>query len=448
MSMEIAARLVEMALNKGAEEAEAYVRMSKKLTIEVKDQAIDSLDSSVTAGYCIRVIKDRRLGFSYSTDFNNIAVTAENAIEGTRYSEPDDYLGLPHTPPSISSENGVKVFDNRIASLSESDAIEYTLAIEKSALKEDIRIKKVRKASGNFSSSNTYIANSRNIKAEYASTACSAHVMAVAEQDSESQMGWDYQGSRFLKEISFEQIGRNASRRALDLLGARKISSLRGFILLDNSISSEFLGLFSAALSAESVQKGKSMLAGKKGEQVLSERLSVKDSGLIDNKLGSRPVDDEGVSTSEKTLIENGVLQCFLYNTYTAKKDGVRSTGNAIRGGYTGLPSVGATNLYLDPVSKEHVTNFKGLVENVDRGVYVIETMGMHTANPITGEFSVGVSGLWIEKGQISYPVKEAVVSGNILDLFKNVIMVGDDLRFYGNIGAPSLLIENIDISG
>jgi PmbA protein len=190
------------------------------------------------------------------------------------------------------------------------------------------------------------------------------------------------------------------------------------------------------------------MLAGKKGELVISQRLNIIDSGLINGKLGSKPVDDEGVATTYKILIDKGVLNGFLYNTYTSRKDNVKSTGNAVRGGFTGLPSVGPSNIYIEPVSKEYTADLSSLIKNMRKGLYVTETMGMHTVNPISGEFSVGASGLWIENGEIQYSAKEAVISGDILQLFKNVLMVGDDIRFYGNIGAPSLLIEGIDISG
>ncbi|WP_333652505.1 TldD/PmbA family protein [Dissulfurispira sp.] len=451
MNTAFAARLVNIAIDKGADRAEVYVKTSKSLSIEVKEQKIDTLESSMTMGYCIRVIKDNRLGFSYSTNPDEMDTVAENAVEASKYSEPDDYLELPSAlqPSAISQP---LIFDNDIALLLESgaedEAINRTLLIESSAFNEDNRIKKIRKASGIFSTNNTYIVNSHGINAHYQSTGCSAQLIAIAEEGSESQLGWDYQGSRFLKDVSFEEVGRTAARRAAQLLGARKINSIKGFVLLDNSVSTEFLGILSSALSSESVQKKKSMLAGKKGDVVMSNRLNIIDSGLLDKKLGSKPVDDEGVPTSHKILIGKGILNGYLYDTYTAKKDGIASTGNAVRGGFTGLPTVGPTNLYIEPTSAEYTKRFENLVKNINRGLYVIETMGMHTANPISGEFSVGASGLWIENGEIKHPVKEAVISGNILDLFKKVVMVGDDLRFYGNIGASSLLIEEIDISG
>lgn len=447
MNTEFAIKLMNIAMKKGADKAEVYVKTSKSLSIEVKEQKIDTLESSMTMGYCIRVIKNNRLGFSYSTNPDEMDTVAENAIEASKYSEPDDYLELPSDLQPLAVSQPL-IFDIDIASLSEDAAINRTLLIESSALNEDNRIKKIRKASGSFSTNNTYIVNSHGINAHYQSTGCSAQIMAIAEEGSESQLGWDYQGSRFLKDVSFEEVGRTAARRAAQLLGARKINSIKGFVLLDNSVSTEFLGILSSALSSESVQKKKSMLAGKKGAVVISDRLNIIDSGLLDGKLGSKPVDDEGVPASHKILIGKGILNGYLYNTYTAKKDGIASTGNAVRGGFTGIPTVGPTNLYIEPVSKEYTNDFQGLIKTINKGLYVIETMGMHTANPISGEFSVGASGLWIEDGEIKHPVKEAVISGNILDLFKKVVMVGDDLRFYGNIGVSSLLIEEIDISG
>ncbi len=260
-------------------------------------------------------------------------------------------------------------------------------------------------------------------------------------------MGWDADGSRFLKDISFEDVGINAAKRAVQMLGSKKINTIKAPVILDNSVAAEFLGVFESSLTAESVQKGRSLLTGKVGQKVLSSKINLIDSGLIPRRLGTRPFDDEGVPTSDKVLIKDGFLQGYLYNTYTAKKDRVSSTGNAVRGGYTGLPGVGITNLYFKAVSESFVMPFKNLLSSMDKGLYITEAMGIHTANPISGEFSIGVSGLWIESGEIKFPVKEAVISGDILSLFQKIEAFGDDLRFYGNIGTPSLLIGAIDIS-
>jgi PmbA protein len=287
--------------------------------------------------------------------------------------------------------------------------------------------------------------NSRGLDKAYSATTCTAQIMVVAEDGSDSQMAWDFEGSRFLSDVVFEEVGRNAATRALLLLRAKAMNGAKCPVILDNSVATEFLGIFSSLLSSESVQKGKSLLAHRQGEEVVNPLVSIVDDGLMEHKLGSRPFDDEGVPTSRKHLIKDGVLQGFLYNVYTARKEGVMSTGNAVRGSFSGLPTVGPTNLYIPACPAS--SGPEDLCRVMGRGLYITDAMGTHTANPISGEFSVGVSGLWIDGGIIKYPVKEAVISGNILDLFRRVSSVGSDLRFYGNVGSPSLLIGATDIS-
>ncbi len=444
MDRTFALKLLDLALAHGADEAEVYIKASKNLGIEVKGREIETLESSMTAGYGVRVIKNKQLGFSYSTDPAEMSRVVDAALSVACFAAPDENLGFPS--PLQSGE--VDIFDIRIASISEDEAIEHVMRIEKAALDADKRIKKIRKAAGHFGTSDTRIVNSRGVDAFYSATGCSAHITVVAEEGAESQMGYDYEGSRFLDEAAFGRVGSNAAKNALQLLGAKKIAPIKGFILLDSSVAVEFLDILASALSSESVQKGKSMLAEKKGEQVLSPLLNIIDNGLLAGRLGSKPFDGEGVPTTNKALIEKGVLQGFLYNTYTSRKEGVHSTGNAARGGPFGLPGVGPTNLYIEPSVPEHALKFEKLLKSIDKGLYVIETMGMHTANPVSGEFSVGISGLWIENGVARYPVKEAAISGTVLELFRQAVMIGDDLRFYGNIGASSILIEAIDISG
>jgi PmbA protein len=439
-----AEKLLDLALDGGADEAEVYVSASKSLGVEVKDGKVENLERSDSFGYSVRVFRDRRLGFSYSTDPAGINDVAMHALESARFSEADEFNEL----PGRATGPEVKIFDAAVASISEKDAIGLALSLELAAFDQDTRIKKTRNAGSSFSNGSVRILNSRGIDASYSSTSCSASIMAVAESGGESQMAWEYASSRFVSEIDFEGIGRNASVKAARLLGARKISPVKGWVLLDPSVVAEFLEVLSSALSAESVQKKKSMLAGKIGEQVISDRINIIDSGLLDGKTGSRPFDAEGVPTSEKIMIGNGILKGFLHNTYTSLKDNTVSTGNAVRGGFTGIPNVGPTNLFISAVSDDFKKDFPGLVSMIDSGIYVTETMGMHTANPISGDYSVGVSGLFIEKGSLAYPVKEVVISGNILDLFSKIVMVGRDVRFYGNIGTPYVLAEKIDISG
>jgi len=438
-----AEELIAVALAKGADEAEIFIRSSKNLSLEIKEQQVDALESSLTNGYSLRIIKDKRLGFSYSTDKESAVSVVEKAVEAARWVDSDEYLELPEP----SSPGSVEIFDSVISSISEEEAIKNVSLVEKAAYDEDKRVKNIRKARGTFRNTNTIIMNSRGVDRQYFSTTCAVQITVVAENKNDTQMGWYFMGSRFMNEISFEDVGRNAAIRALQLLDSRRMNAQKTHIILDNLVAAEFIGILASSLSSESVQKGKSLLSGKIGKSVISKKINIIDNGLIRGKLGSCPVDDEGISSKDKTLINEGILSGYLYNTYTAKKDGVSSTGNAVRSSFAGLPSVGISNLFVDAVSKSDVLCISGIFKAVDKCLYVTEAMGVHTANPISGEFSVGVSGLWIEKGERAFPVKEAVISGNILSFFENVQAIGDDLVFFGNIGSPSLLFGPIDIS-
>lgn len=442
---ELASRLIELARRKGAEQAEAYIRYSRDLSIEVKNQALDTIESSLSLGYSLRVIRDKRLGFSYSTSGDEIESVVNNAIEASKWSDIDEYLDLPENVDKGNLE--LEIFDREVEDIKEDKAIRHVLIIEKAAKDFDWRVKKTRKATGTFDRGEILILNSKGIDRAYPYTKCTAQLMIAAEEDGETQLGWDFEGSRFLRDISFEGIGRNAAKRAVQLLGSKKINAIKAPVILDNSIASEFLGIFASSLSAESVQKKRSLLKDKVGQKVISSKINLIDSGLIPRRLGTRLFDDEGVPTSEKVLIKEGVLQGYLYNTYTAKRDNLSSTGNAVRGGFAGLPGVGITNLYLKSVSDSDAIPLKNLLSSLNKGLYITEVMGIHTANPISGEFSIGVSGLWVENGEIKFPVKEAVISGDILSFLGRIEAVGDDLRFYGNIGTPSLLIGPTDIS-
>ncbi len=438
-----AAGVISMAVKKGADQAEIFIKSSKNLSIEIKDQVVDSLKASQGFGYAVRIIKNRRLGFSYSTAPEEADSVIRKALEAAKYADKDEYLDL----PTDAGAAEVEVFDPAVKEIGEGDAIEKVRLLERSVYGTDQRIRMVRKALASFAVSETEIVNSKSVRVGYESTSCSAQIMAVAEEGGESRIGWDFEASRFLKDISFEDIGRNAAGNAVRLLGSRKVEGCKAYAILDNSVTVDFLGIFASSLSSEAVQKGKSLLAGRLGKKAISSKMNMVDSGLLPGRLGSRPVDDEGAPQKEKVVIGEGILRSYLYNTYTANKEGTISTGNAVRGSFSTMPSVGVTNLFLDAVSKSDTIPKERLFGSIDRGLYVVDAMGIHTANPVTGDFSVGVSGVWIEGGEMKYPVKEAVISGNVLQFFERIEAVGDDLRFYGNIGGPSLIIPGVDIS-
>ncbi|MBI4837932.1 MAG: TldD/PmbA family protein [Nitrospirae bacterium] len=440
----LASDAIEQTLKSGCDTAEVFIKTSKRLSVEVKDKAVEALEAANDCGIAVRVLKNRKLGFSYVTKPGELQQAVEKAVEGTSWTEADQYNEIPQS--SVSGECSVSVLDKEIEHISEEDAIKKALMLEQGAVNFDKRIKKVRNAMAIFSVSTTAIHNSRGINISYKTSSATAHILALASDGQDHQLGGDFAVSRRLSDIDFTSTGTNASKMAISLLGARKISPVKAPVILDSSTAFNFLGILSASLSADAVQKKRSFLAGRTGEQIISPLINVIDDALMPWGIGTKPVDDEGMPGSRKTLISGGRLTGFIHNTYTAKKDGAASTGNAVRGSFKSLPGVDVTNLYIEPYKKSGVKN-NNLIKSVSKGILVLDAMGVHTANPISGDFSIGISGLWIENGEAVYPVKEALISGNILDLFKKVEGVGSDLRFYGSIGSPSLLIGEMDIS-
>jgi PmbA protein len=444
MDNRTAEKILVLATSRGADAAEVFLRSSTSTTIEVKDQKIDAFDRAQDIGAGLRVLVNGRMGFAFTTDLSEQALTelARSAITNARNVEPDPFQAIPHKPAHEYQSRSI--FDPELASLSEHEKIERVMAMERDAYAVDPRIKRIRKASAGFSASETLIMNTHGAVVSYRGTAASSSIEVVAEDKGESQAGSDFDVSRFYRGLRIEDVGRRAARKALDLLGARHIDSVKAPVILEAEVAQDFLGMMAGGFSAESVQKKRSLFIGRLDQEVTSPLITVYDDGLRDGGLGTAPSDDEAVPTKKKTVIERGRLTLFLYNTYTANKDRTVSTGNGMRGGFKGVPGVGVTNLYIEPGN--HALD--GLIASLDRGLLVTEVMGMHTANPISGDFSVGATGFWIEKGEKAFPVREITIAGNILDLMKHVDAVGNDLRFSGRIGSPSLRIRELSIGG
>jgi PmbA protein len=441
MSIENAEGVVKKALSKGCDAAEVFIRRSKGVSVEAKGGEVEALEASLDLGIAIRIIKNRKQGFSFATTFENIEATVDRAIDGGRWTGEDPFIGIAgHSPASE-----VQIYDVNIRDIKEERVIHDALNLEKSALAFDQRARKVRKAEVTAGTSTTTIGNSNGVHVSFDSSYYAAHVTTLAEDDAgDSQMGWEYSSSRRLNDIDLKAVGEESSRRAIELLGSRKISAVKVPVILSPAVAIDFLEILSASLSADAVQKGRSFLAGKTGKKIVSERLNIIDDGTMAWGSGSSPVDDEGVPSMRNVLVSEGVLQGFIHNTYTARKEGVNSTGNAVRGSAMSLSGVGVRNLFIEKISKSADSN---IVQSLSKGIVILSAMGVHTANPVSGDFSVGISGLWVENGQSLYPVKEAVISGNILEMFAKIEATGHDMKFYGNVGSPSLLIGEMDVS-
>jgi len=439
---EFAGLILRSALDRGADMAEVYITKSRSLRAEAKDGEVHALQHSDGFGYSLKLISSGRLGFSFSNDPSEIKDLINNAFNSVRFTHDDRFLDV----PAPEGEYPVlDTFDPEIEKITADRAIQYALEIEKAAYDHDPRVRKTRKSSAVFSSYDVFVLNSKGLAFGYGATSASATITAVAEDKGDSQMGWGYEGGRFLRDIDFNRAGREGAERAITMLGAERASTGKADLVIDNSVAVDFLSVAATMLSAESTQKKKSLLDGKTGQSIISTLVNIIDNPLIAGTPASKPMDGEGLSCRKNTLVSQGILKGFMHNTYTANKAGSLSTANASRRGASSLPGVGPQCITIEPATES--ASVDSIVGSVKRGMIVMDAMGVHTINPVSGDFSIGVSGVSIEGGRIGGPVKEAVISGNILDLLGSIEAVGNDLRFFGSLGSPSLLVSGVDLS-
>jgi PmbA protein len=451
---------LEILQKKPIDAYELYLNQSSHFDVESKDGKVDSLEASQAQGMAFRILNRGKIGFSYTTSFDAspsnrqnvreaLKRTIEDAITSSDATSPDPCLDF--APPLRDPVPQLPIFDETLEKVSEKVKIEKAKLLEQVARSVDpVRIKRVRKASYQEVFSQTTLINSNGLRFSYASTLTSVSVTAVAEESGESEVGWDFDYSHFIKDLDVEGAGRASGMKASERLGGRRVSSGVYPILLQNHVAAEFLSLLAHSFLAEQVQKGKSPLKGKKGEKLFSPSLSLIDDGLCPEGISASPVDGEGMPSQRTFLVVQGEVSGYLYDRYWAKREnissgsGAESTGNSRRLGIKFPPVLGISNLFIEP----GVAPFSALVKDLHQGVVVEEVMGLHTVDPISGDFSLGCSGGWIDRGERIHPVKSIAIAGNLFDMFRKVISVGEDLRFFGGAGSPSLLIEGLEISG
>lgn len=441
--LSLAHKVMDSVARLGIAQAEVYILRRKLLAIEVNDREVETLKLAQDSGLGLRIISDGRLGFAYTSGFTQEALDqiVESARTAAVYTASDRYNILPAKTVQYPR---LDLYDPELSCVPLVEKVDRARAIAQAAYQYDSRIRSVQKTSYSDSECEVTICNSQGLEVSHVDTYCWASTMAIAGANGGSQIGWDFDFNRFYRNLRVAEVGMGAAHMAVALLGAKTLETQKLPVVFDAVVAIGFIGMLASALSAESVQKEKSLLRGRLGQQVASSQVTILDDGTLPHGSSSSPCDGEGVATQRTELIREGMLMQFLHNTYTARKDKVKSTGNGIRASFKDLPRVGPTNLFLSPGYESR----EGLIKGIKRGVYVLATLGMHTADPISGDFSVGVEGLRIANGKLAQPVHGVTISGNLVDLFKSIESVADDLRFLGNIGSPTVSIGQLSISG
>lgn len=443
---ELAGDVVQRAMKSGATAAEAIVRDGTEFSTVVRMGEVETLKEAGSRGMGLRVFVGKRVASTYSSDFSEDGIShlVNGAIALAKVTSEDPFAALPD-PAELGSLSGdLELYSDDVYSLPPEQRIEYARRAEKAALDFDPRLKNSDGGSFDASSGRKVLANSLGFAGEYRRSYCglSAAPIAQAENGSMQRDYWYTVARRLGKLESPESVGRKAAQRTLRRLGARKIASTKVPIVLDQTVAGSVLGNIFEAASGDSVYRQSSFLVGKLGQKVAGENVSVIDDGTIPGGFGTTPFDGEGVPTRRTVVIEKGVLRSYLLNTYTARKLGLKTTGNAARG-LAGNPGIGSGNFFLNPGTRTP----QKIIAEIKRGLFVTEFLGFGV-NLVTGDFSRGASGIWIENGELTFPVEEITVAGNLKDMLSNISEIGSDLEFRGSVACPTLRIDGMTIAG
>jgi PmbA protein len=445
--LEHAARAaVEAAVAAGADEADAWCEESAEREIRVYEGAVESLTDASSRGIGVRVFRGGRFGYAYGTDLSDEAIGAlsREAGEAAGVADPDEYAGLPDTP-GAAEVDGLR--SEELARWSTEQKVELALQVERAA-RAHPDVTQVEDVVYADSEARVALANSRGFDGGFEVTSAWAYVSAFAGDGADLMTGLGLGLGRDPAALDPEAIGREGAERAAELKGARQPSSRRCPVVLDAFVSASFIGFIGGMLSADAVQRGRSLFAGKEGEEIAAETLRVADDGTVPDGLASAPFDGEGSPHRRTPLIEDGRLRTYLFDSRTARKAGRESTGSATRASYRTPPSVGTSNLVMEPGEE----TLEQLAARAGDGLYVTSVAGLHSGvNPISGTFSVGATGRLIEGGALGAPVREITIASDLVTMLKAVQSVGSERRwvpFGGSVQAAPLLLAEMAISG
>jgi PmbA protein len=426
------------------EAVEAYAERSAKTEVDALRGQVEGLTFAESSGVGVRLIRDGKLGYAWAADpsLDEVRSAVAQARENARFASPDEHHVLPEAEEAEPIE---ALFDAEQAAMPTDRKVALALDLERRATSVDPRVTKVENVQYGDVVSRVAIASTTGVSAAYERTDVWCFVVALAEQDGETQTGFSFRLGRALEELDWQSVADEAVERGTRMLGAVKPSTMRVPVLLDPFAGSSFLGVLAGALSAEAVQKQRSLFAGLVGEPVGSPAFTLVDDGRLLDGPAASPFDDEGVATGRTELFTDGTLNGFLHDTYTAHRGGTVSTGNAQRAGYRSAPGVGISNFYLEPGDSD----LAGLLHRAEGGVLIQDVSGVHSgANPISGEFSVGATGLRILDGALGEPVREMTIASTIPDMLRAIEAVGSDLRFFSAVGVPTILIGEMTVAG
>lgn len=429
------AQKCEKEVKKICNEYEIYVNTEKTIELDSKNDELNFAKEEIIQGIGIRVLKDNKMGFAFTSDLGKINQTANQALENTKLNNPDENYGFSQ-PQKVNDVN--KLYDKKFENLDLDEAIDFLNNIIEKA--NDTKCE-VTSAGFSASSGESLILNSNGVSIANKGTGFGAGLSVNIEGKENVATAYDSISSRFY-DLDGDKLARDVCKLAMDSVDTKSIETKDYDVVLDYYAATGLLSTFLAAFNAENVQRQRSILHDKINEEIVSPTLSIANDPTLEKRMYSTKCDGEGTVSKKTNLVENGVLKSFMYDIYTANKGNTTSTGNGYRGSYSSTPQVSPSNITLEFDSEIGV-------DEISEGVLTTSVLGAHTANPISGDFSVEASNAFkIENGEISYPINKAMISGNIFEILKKCEGVKSEIKQYGPFILPKILVHNLRVVG
>ncbi|MBF4695615.1 TldD/PmbA family protein [Fusibacter ferrireducens] len=441
-------QLFEKGRQMGFEAQEVYIQDSKKLSMSVYKQELDKYSLSENGGISYRGIVDGKMGYSYTEKMDDQAVEmlVNEAFQNAKIIENEDVVRIYKGDEDYKKIN---LYNPELEQVPISQKIDFLMALEKSIEAKDPRIYQVTASAYEESDVFVRIINTEGLDLSDHANYCIVYTMISAKEDGDTRTGFSYQVGNDFDKFSIDYLTDEATREALNLLGAKSTKSKACEVVFKNDAFAQLQSAFNGVLSAENVQKNLSKFKDKLNEQVASEKFTLIDNPHLEDGIASGSFDAEGVATRINHVIENGVLKTYFHNLKTAQKSGVHSTGNASKGSYKGTIGISATNIYVQP--DRH--SFEEIIGSVKDGIYIIDLQGLHAGlSQVSGDFSLQCYGYHIQNGKLDKPVSQITVAGNYFEMLKEIDMIGNDLKFTimgaAYTGSPTIKIKKLSISG
>ena len=447
----LAAEVVARALAAGASDAEAVVSEGDEFSVTVRMGEVETLEDSGSRGMGLRVFRGKRSASASTSDLTpaGIAQLVAGAMALSQVTEADEFAGLPEAGEFGSYQGDLHLYFDDVYSLPGSERIDLARRAEAAALAFDPRITNSQGGGFSAATGRRVLANSRGFLGQYQSSSCGLYAAPLATDSSGAMQrdSWSSSARRLSDLESPESIGQEAARRALRKLGARKVPTQQVPIVFAPEVARSLVGHLFEAASGDAIWRSASFLAGKLDSAIATSSLTIVDDSLmlLPNSVGgfgSSPFDGEGLASRRNVVVDAGVLRTYILNSYSARKLGLKSTANASRG-LSGGPGIGPGNLYVVPGTMTP----EEILAGVPHGFYVTSLMGFG-ANMVTGDYSRGASGLWIENGELTHAVEEVTIAGNLSDIFREITAIGNDLVFRSSVASPTLRVDGMTVAG